>query len=768
MIIIFLLLPLNKRLYPFPRFSQIFMISKDKKFKNNYIIICGLIFLCLMGACSDNDFDRPHNPDTDIMITYPEGIKALIEAHSNEKTISNILFIPKADFTGDLGNRWLITFTDGNSITLLASEFITPYFRVNNEGIWTLALDGKNFENVKDNSGDFIKALAGETDREDPFQNEVDLIFLYPHINIQGTLSYEISCTSHPSEILQTVGTEVNIPSTTELFSIVQNDYAGKISFYLTDNISLDFNYKNRWPYSFGIISSEETIFNSPGDTVSIEFFITPSNLDFKLDSESPDLDLKLIYINGTEAINYSSYPVELSEIGKVTDEKGDIVPGRYRVNLKDHGDNLFTYNEPVTLSLSYIGVDRKTITLSSEVFELKYNSESPLIISSEISIMKITAPRPVNSKDIWTEDCAIEILNAGDYSKIYSKVQLKGRGNSTWDLPKKPYAIKLDKKEEMLGFPKHKRWVLLANYYDKTNLRNEIAFFMGRLGARQSPVGMDYIPRSSFIRLFFNNKFQGLYQLTEQLKIDDNRVNVGDDGFLLEVDFRAPEEVGNIYFRVPNIDNYIVVKDPDIEHQSDLDYIKDFMNEADSALFSENFTDPQAGYKKYLDINSFIDWYLINEITKNADANYWSSCYMHLSRGGKLKMGPLWDYDLAAGNYPNFGDWWYTQWVNTTQDFHIKNVKWYERLFQDTNFVEVVKKRFKFYYEHQNEIYNEIDRQKKIVSEVLEENEKIWFFFSRPFDPDISNKAYESSCEELKNWLKQRFQWLNAQFDKL
>ena len=319
-----------------------------------------------------------------------------------------------------------------------------------------------------------------------------------------------------------------------------------------------------------------------------------------------------------------------------------------------------------------------------------------------------------------------------------------------------------------MLGFPKHKRWVLLANYYDKTNLRNEISFYLGRMSEKQAEKGLGYTPRTSFVRLFFNEKFQGLYQFTEQLKIDDNRVDVGDDGFLLEIDFRALEEPDNIYFRIPHIDNYIVVKDPDIENQSDLEYIKDFMKKADEALFAGNFKDPQEGYKRYIDINSFVDWYLVNEITKNADSNYWTSCYMNLSRGGKLRMGPLWDYDLAAGNYKDFGDWWYTQWINDPKDFHIKNVPWYSRMFQDPEFVKVLKQHFQFYYDRQNEIYKEIENQKNLISPLIEENEKIWFQFSKPYDKTVSASAFNAGCDELKSWLQQRFDWLKREFDKL
>ena len=692
-----------------------------------------------------------------------------MEAYHDGKTISNILFIPATNNNGDPGARWLISFTDATSINIFnSSEEIAPFIRINNDGFWNIAYNGTDFEYIFDNNDKKIRALADEPDSMDPYQQEMDLVCISPLTNENHSLFLDIYYASDPSHIIDSVNTGHSVSHDSDLIAVVENDYAGTITFVLNNQESLCFHYKNQWPYSFGILSSEETLFKNPGDSVTIEFFITPSKVDFKLDSDNPLLELKLEYLNGTDAKNYSSYPVTVAEITKALDENNKEIPGRYTLHLEDTGDNLFTYNEPVVLSVCYLGVDRENLSISSEPFYVKYDSESPLIIKSDIPVIKIYSPQSINSKDIWTENCEIQILNARDYNKNYSKVNIKGRGNSTWVLPKKPYAIKLDKKDEMLGFPKHKRWVLLANYYDKTNLRNEIAFFMGRMSARMNEPGLEYTPRSSFARLFLNDKFQGLYQVTEQLKIDEKRVNVGDDGFLLEIDFRATEEAENIYFRIPHIDNYIVIKDPDIENQSDLEYIKDYMIKADNALFSDNFTDPQSGYRKYIDVNSFVDWYLVNEITKNADANFWSSCYMNLSRGGKLKMGPIWDFDLAAGNYQDFGDWWYTQWLNNPQDFHIKNVQWFERLFEDPYFVNLLKQRFMFYYERQNEIFEELETQKKLIYDVIEENEKIWFCFSKPYSYESSYQAFNANCDELKNWLSQRFTWLKRNFDNL
>ena len=746
------------------------MVIFAKKLSLSFVTLSSLIislgiFLVLIG-CSTDDISDDNKGNLPPETLSPAGIDELLTAYEKDKIISNILFIPSSE---ELGARWLISFTDSSSINVFnEGNEITPYIRVENEGFWSVSYNGTTFEAIRDNEGFIIEALSKEIDPDNQEQTEMDLLCVAPSFNPYRNYVFDIYYSSKPGYIIDSVSSGKSYVSDKSLFGIVQNDYNGIISFYIKDKGVINFPYNNRWPYSFGIVSGQVPIFNYPAEEIELEFFVTPSDVDFHLEDSSTGLKLEIVYVKGEEAKNFVSYPVVIKDISKVSDNGGKGNQGRYKAILMDAGDNLFTYNEDVFLSLKYLGVDRQTLSISTDTFPVKYNSDSPMIIDSEIPVVKILSPKSITSKDIWTDDCEIEILNAGKYDKKYSKVQIKGRGNSTWVLPKKPYAIKLDKKDEVLGFPKHKRWVLLANYYDKSNLRNEIAFYMGRLSAIQTEPGLQYTPRSAFARLFFNEKFQGLYQLTEQLKIDDKRVDVGDDGYLLEIDFRATEDPENIYFKIPHIPQYIVIKDPDIESQSQLDFIKEFMMKADSALFGDNFLDPKDGYKKYIDIYSFIDWYLINEITKNADANYYTSCYMNLSRNGKLKMGPLWDFDLAAGNYIDFGDWWYTQWINKTEDFHIKNVEWYDRLFQDPEFIMLLKQRFQYFYDHQGDIMNELDRQRELISEIIEENERVWFFFSKPFNKETTLKGYNATCEELKTWLLKRFSWLKVQYDNL
>lgn len=342
-----------------------------------------------------------------------------------------------------------------------------------------------------------------------------------------------------------------------------------------------------------------------------------------------------------------------------------------------------------------------------------------------------------------------IETRGAGDVFE--SSMKIKGRGNSTWTFPKKPYKIKFDEKVSILGEPADKEWVLLANYTDKTSLRNETAFDLGRMS------NLEYTNRTHFVDVVLNGVYNGTYQLGEQLKISKNRVNVGDDGFLLEIDSKAEAE--DITFKVAHIGYPINIKDPDVEVGDEAyNYVVRYLEVVDSVLFCDNFKDKQNGYAKYIDVNSFVDWYLINEISKNNDACFYTSCYMNLSRGGKLKMGPLWDYDIAFGNVTYNG-------CDKPTGYWIKEVSWYKRLFQDPNFAQKVRERFEYFYSKRDYLFNEINANAKYLKYSIIENNYKW---NTLYEYTVPNNtimgSYENEVQELKTWLDKRFEWLNQE----
>ena len=369
---------------------------------------------------------------------------------------------------------------------------------------------------------------------------------------------------------------------------------------------------------------------------------------------------------------------------------------------------------------------------------------------------------RQVTSKDYYVDGRLklIEDVKTRAAGDVVDKwVNLKGRGNSSWKFPKKPYRLKFDEKVSLLDMHKDKSWVLIPNYSDKSMLRNSLAFYMSSIS------NLEYTPESHFVELFFNGAYQGTYLLCEKIKISNHRVAVGDDGFLLEIDSRAPSEADSHYFEVPHIENVVDIEDPeDTVGDENYNYVKDFVKKADAVLFGGYFRDPVDGWQAYLDMDSFVDWYLIQEIGKNLDGLFDTSCYMNLSRGGKLKMGPMWDMDVAFGNINQAN-----QSCFRPTGFWIKNIKWYTRLFQDPAFVDRVKERFNYFYRHRNDILANINADAQYLKYSVEENDDKWHLLNTYTwsNYDIWG-SYQNEVQSLKEWFNKRMEWLKTEFDKM
>lgn len=337
--------------------------------------------------------------------------------------------------------------------------------------------------------------------------------------------------------------------------------------------------------------------------------------------------------------------------------------------------------------------------------------------------------------------------------------MQIKGRGNSTWSLPKKPYRIKLDSKKSILDMPQGKSWVLLANYADKSMIRNKIAEYLGSLSR------LDYTPRSHFVEVWLNGKYDGTYQFSEKVSVSKNRVDIGDDGFLLEIDAYASGESDAKYFYTSRLPQPVNIKEPKVEF-SDSKYkqAKDFVTEAETALYGSNFKDPEKGWRKYFDEVALVDWYVINEIVKNWDAIRWSSTYMTYIPGGKIAFGPLWDFDIAYGNAGG------SDGCDGRQEgFQIKEQAWFSRFFEDPYFVKLVKERYDYFYSKKSAIMQEINDNANYLKLSAVENDNRWHtLYTKTWRNRDIWGSYYNEIEQLKEWLDNRMDWLKDAYDNM
>ena len=393
---------------------------------------------------------------------------------------------------------------------------------------------------------------------------------------------------------------------------------------------------------------------------------------------------------------------------------------------------------------------------------------------ASGLPIVKIKTSQvvgPAMDKDSYVEG-SLEIIGEGDFEGLEeTTMKIKGRGNSTWWIctdssagavvGKCPYQVKFGDKTSILGMPEDKKWVLLAEKSDKSMIRNKIARYMGELS------DLEYTPNAEYVELFINEDYQGTYLIGQKVEESSNRVDIGDDGYLIEIDTDANGriDVDDIIFK-PTIwssihtDGVFNIKDPDIDYGSDEFYlIENYINDFESVLYSNNFNNPDSGYESYIDVDSLIDWFLINEIAKSVDARWYSSIYFSYIPGKKIKMGPIWDFDLSYGNL-NYSDAQYTS------DFYIKQNNWIDRLFLDEVFVEKVKIRYSYYYNKLDDIKSKIDEFAKYIDKSQKANFERWDILGVYVWPNpVYDLTYEQEVERLKNWIEERMNWLNSNF---
>lgn len=384
----------------------------------------------------------------------------------------------------------------------------------------------------------------------------------------------------------------------------------------------------------------------------------------------------------------------------------------------------------------------------------------------SGLSILELnTDNKTINSTDQWLKGAKYSMKDESGTIIQNGSLDIKGRGNSTWKMPKKPYSINLSESTEVYGMSAHKRWNLLANYADKTLLRTEVAFKLGYLFDHLS-----WTPHSVQLDLYINGKYRGVYQLTEAIAIDENRVNIEkisienpNNGYILEADWRKGER----YNFKTNRGIVFCCSDPDEELDKRIlndtislfQKIRSDVQQVEDVLYSTNFKDSVFGYRRYLDIPSIIDWYFVNEITKNVDSQFGLSVYLFYDNAKqKYCMGPIWDYDYAIGNV-NYTDCLYPT------GFWVRNSYWISRLFEDPEFVQAVKLRW---LEKRAETYSICSFIKDRAAD-LEKAQAFNFKKWRILDKQVASGApivgdYQMQVDSMTSWINKRLEWLDKE----
>ena len=405
-----------------------------------------------------------------------------------------------------------------------------------------------------------------------------------------------------------------------------------------------------------------------------------------------------------------------------------------------------------------------------SQLFQL---TNLPLVV------VNTDGMRMMQSKDDKVNS-TVHIISDGGTSLLSKKdTECKGRGNASWNFPKKPMRLKFPKKQTVLpdAPAKCKKWTLINNYGDKSLMRNKIAFHMSR------GIGLSYTPYCQFVDLIFNGEYQGCYQLCDQVEVNPGRVEITemtpDDiegealtgGYFIEIDAYANQEAS--WFEslrgIP-----VTIKSPDDDEitPEQSAYIKDYFNKFETAVFTYGFTSETTGYRKYLNLDSFLQYFIVGELDGNTD--YFWSIYMSKERGEeKFVVGPVWDVDLGFDNdyrtYPiaNKTDFIYRSGGSVASSAVKRLVD--RILVSDTK----ARERLKYLWSdarvnrHYNPTYycKLVDRYAEQLAQSQELNFKRWNILGENvhMNPAVSG-SYEGEVQRVKDYLNGRF----AQLDRI
>ncbi len=406
---------------------------------------------------------------------------------------------------------------------------------------------------------------------------------------------------------------------------------------------------------------------------------------------------------------------------------------------------------------------------------------------SSELPVVSIWSDEDLNSTIYQSKDAKVdataEITGAEDkaHNLAESAIELKTRGNTTWGVAKWAYQIKFDTKVDLFDMGKAKKWILLANYYDGTFVRNKVIFDLGK------EIGIPYVVESVFVELYINGEYRGVYQLAEKVELGSSRIDIGSDyGVLLEMDAinRPAELAAEIYFQTETTGKPFVYKEYNTDFEDEAEagkvaevraFTENFINALEAELYSDDAD--WATIESMIDVDSFIRYYFITEFSMEVDATYSSTFFYLDGPGDVLHCGPLWDYDRIMG--------WDTSYDQTVNNDYLKNitdstdeyrVEWFKMLFRHPEFVERVNEFYdeviRYAFDTDKVISMFCDYQELLMPALVKNHEKYIVFHNRSYTVEelMSGTAEEKiayTTNALTEWLTYRNEYLETAYGK-
>lgn len=326
----------------------------------------------------------------------------------------------------------------------------------------------------------------------------------------------------------------------------------------------------------------------------------------------------------------------------------------------------------------------------------------------------------------------------------------VRGRGNSSFKMPKYGMKLEFTDKVSLLGMPKSRDWALVANFGDKTHLRNYMAYRLSEW------LGVRYAPKSVFVELFLNRKYMGLYLLSETVKVAKNRVNIAenDSSFLFE---KEGEKKLDSPFVTTNGDNSFHIKSPKNPSKETMDLLRNHLNDFEEFLKSPSLCD--AYMDQWIDIDDFVSYYWVQEFSKNEDANFARSIFMTWEKGGTIHMGPLWDFDLGFGNASRENN-------TPPENWYVRNYRWFYYIARSSPVQAAVKSFWKDHRKDFGALIDSVPVYRGIIERAIDNEYRRWPVLQNTENWALKDpyKTYDEAVEAMIKWMKSRYSWIEKQ----
>ncbi len=384
-----------------------------------------------------------------------------------------------------------------------------------------------------------------------------------------------------------------------------------------------------------------------------------------------------------------------------------------------------------------------------------------PTIYINTFDGYSITSKSTYKYANLWRVD--------GETIDRYDSLQIRGRGNSTWQLAKKPYRIKFKEKERFLGrdYANARNWTLMANHADKTLIRNAVANFIGK------ELGQTFTPASSFVDLYINDNYLGNYQVSDHVDIRKKRIDITEQeeiptensdisgGYFMEIIPSSTSEPA--WFSTEKGTN-ITIKSPDSDvlTYAQQAYITNHVSEFENRLFSTKYKDKDEGYRPMVDSLSLASWFLATEFTGNADG-YYSIYFYKDAQDDKLYFGPLWDFDIAFNNCDRIGE--VTNRMMIDAGFDGGGRKWPTRMWKDPWFRNLAGRMWHKCVEEGmvERTLHFVDSLAEVIDKSQEKNFEIWPLDSHVYNEITLYSTYQEGIDYLKKFITEHAEYLNS-----